>query len=430
MVQSLSGRNGVTVTFCFLSDLVGKKVYAQDYGSIGKVVDLIAAPDDRQPEIKGLMLVKSGSRLYFPVEKIDLLGLARSKKFIITQDQATKVFPAGRHFFVRETLYDKQVVDINGAKVERVNDVRIVFVTGGPPHLDAVDVGITGLMRRMGWEVSLRRWVKRWRGKQLKDELISWTLVQPLPENVPGPIQISLKQEQIKQLHAGELADIIEELDRDERVSLVQSLSAEHAAEALNEADLDVQTAVLRDLDTALAADILEEMEPATAVDVIDNLPEEAQQTIMAAMDEEDRSRLEPLVQAETDTALSLMTVNFLSCQENFTVSQALDFVRRNAEEIDSITYVYCVDAASRLTGVASLRELLVAELDQTLAEIMNRRLAVLKPDDEWETIANQFLKYRFKAIPVVEEDGKVPGIVTFMHSFDELLTYYHRLAS
>ena len=154
-----------------------------------------------------------------------------------------------------------------------MNDVRILFGATEHPCLDSVDVGFTGLTRRMGWETNLRRWLKSLLGRQLKDELIAWRFVQPLPENVSSPIRISLKQDQIKQLHAGELADIIEDLDRDERVSLVQSLSAEHAAEVLDEADLDVQTAILRDLDTELAADILEEMEPAAAVDVIDKLP-------------------------------------------------------------------------------------------------------------------------------------------------------------
>ena len=430
MVQSLSNRNGAKLAFCFLSDLLGKKVYGQDYGLIGKVIDLIATQDDRSPEIKGLMLARHGSKRYFPAQSIDLLGLARSKKFIITEDQSTASFPAERHFALRETLYDKQVVDINGAKVERVNDVRILFSGIGIPYLDSVDVGFTGLTRRLGWEINLRRLARSLLGKQLKDELIAWGLVQALPENVPGPIHISLKQEQIKQLHAGELADILEELDRDERISLVQSISAEHAAEALDEADIEVQTAIMRDLDTELAADILEEMEPAAAVDVIDRLPVETQRSIMAAMDEEDRTRLEPLVRAEAETAASLMTVDFLSCPETYTSAQALEMVRLNADEIEFITYIHCLDDESRLTGVASLRDLLLAEPDKLLLDVMNRRLATLNPQDEWETVAHQFLKYRFKALPVVDADSRIRGIVTFKHSFDELLDYYHKLAS
>lgn len=415
--------------FCFLSDLLSKKIYGQDYSLIGKVVDLIAAPSERSPEIMGLVLTKNSARRYLSAGSIDLLSLARSKRFILTEDQSTASFPGERHFLVRATLYDKQIVDINGAKVERVNDVRIHFCARGVPYLDAVDVGFTGLTRRMGWEVNLRRLLRFLLRRQLKDELITWRLVQALPEGVPGPVHIGLRQEQIKQLHAGELADILEELDRDERISLVQSMSAEDAAEALEEADSEVQTAILRDLDAAVAADILEEMEPAAAVDIIDTLPEATQQSIMAAMEEEDRTRLEPLVQAEAETAASLMTVDFLSCPETYTVAQALEMLREQADEIEFITYVHCLDEQSSLSGVVSLRNLLVANPDKELHQIMNRRLATVKPDDDLETVANLFHKYRFKALPVVDDDGRVEGVVTFKHSFDELLSLYHKLA-
>ena len=428
MPQSLPGKNGAKYAYCFLSELLGKKLYREDYGLIGKVVDLVATPNDRCPEISGLLLATNGSRLFFPVHGVDVLGLARSKKFLVVPDESSQMFPSDRHFLVRDTLYDKQVVDIDGAKVERVNDVRLLFCGTGVPYLDSVDVGFTGLSRRMGWEVSLRRLARALFKRQLPDELISWRLVQPLPESVVGPIHLSLKQEQIKQLHAGELADILEELDRDERISFVHSISTEHAAEALNEADIDVQTAILRDLGTELAADILEEMEPAAAVDVIDKLPAAAQQSIMAAMEEDDRTRLEPLVHAQAHTAASLMTVNFLSCPQHYTSVEAMKFVRENAEDIEFITYIHCVDDSSCLTGVVSLRDLLLAPQEHRLQDVMNRRLATLDPADEWETVANQFLKYRFKALPVVDEDGRVQGVVTFKHSFDELLKYYYKL--
>jgi magnesium transporter len=430
LLSALLKGDGGPMSFCFLSELLGKKLYGQDYGFIGKVIDLMAAPSDRHPEIMGLILVRNGSRRYLPARSIDLSSLARSNRYILTEDQSTASFPSERHFLVRETLYDKQIVDINGAKVERVNDVRIHICERWGPSLDSVDVGFTGLTRRMGWEVNLRRFLRLLKRRQLKDELITWRLVQALPEGVSGPVHVSLKQEQIKQLHAGELADIIEDLDRDERISLVQSISAEHAAEALEEADIDVQTAILRDLDAALAADILEEMEPAAAVDVIDLLPVAAQQSIMAAMDEEERTRLEPLVQATAETAAALMTVDFLSCPETDTAAQALEMLKGKAEEIEFITYIHCVDVKSCLTGVVSLRNLLLAESDKELRQVMNRRLATLNPDDDLETVANQFLKYHFKALPVVGDDRRVQGIVTFKHSFDELLSYYHKLAS
>ena len=428
MVPSGSGENTNKTDFFFLSDILGKKIYAKHGGFLGKVGDVIATISQMNPEIQGLMLAKAGSRFYFPIRNIDLLLLARSKKLSLTQDPPNSLVLNGSHFLVREILYDKQIVDVNGAKVERVNDVRILC-SGERAYLTDVDVGFTGLSRRLGFGNFLRRLAKTI-GKEPKEELIPWKFVQPLPERFPGPIQVILRQEQIKRLHPGELADIIEELDRDERLTLVENIGAEDAADALEEAPIGVQTSVLRDLDTGFAADILEEMEPAVAADVIDKLPVDAKESIMAAMEADERAQIELLVQAEDDTAASLMTVDFISCPETTTSTDALELLKQNADDIETITYVYCVNDKSYLCGVVSLRDLILAEPDAVLSGIMNQRLAALRPDDDWETVANLFLKLRFKAFPVVNDDGKILGIVTFQHSFDELLSYYHRLTS
>jgi magnesium transporter len=333
-----------------------------------------------------------------------------------------------KQFLIRDMLYDKQILDVNGAKVERVNDVQIL-VYAERPFLVHVDVGFSGLTRRLGFEGGARSLAKLL-GRPIKDELIGWKFVQPLPESATGPVQVTLRQEQIKQLHAGELADIIEELDRDERLALVRSLEPEDAANMLEEADINVQTSIMRDLDSELAADILEEMEPAVAVDVMEELPVATQQSIMAVMEDEERAQIELLAQAEDETAASLMTVDFISCSQTFTAGQALQKVKQEAEEVESITYIYCHDEQEALRGVVSLRDLILADSDAPLIDIMHLRLATLSRADDWDKVADEFMKYRFKALPVVSEAGKVEGIVTFRHSFDELLPYYHRLAS
>lgn len=428
MQQTALSNNCIEVSYCFLSDLLNKKVYGREGRIAGRINDIIATLDNRYPGIEGIELSKAGVKSCIPVQSIDLTSFIRTEKLELREDPPPRFQPSERHFFVRDILYDRQIVDVNGAKVERVNDIRI-SICGGRLRLINVDVGFTGLTRRLGFEGTLR-WAARLVGKQLKDELIDWKFVQPLPESVTSPIHISLRQEELMQLHAGELADIIEELDRDERISFVQSMDAEDAADALEEADISVQTSILRDLDTELAADILEEMESAVAADVMDKLPADAQQSIMAAMDAEERAQIELLVQAETDTAASLMTVDFISCPQTLTTAETLEMLREKAEEIDSITYIYCTDEQSRLTGVVSLRELILSAQSTFISEIMNQRLVTLGADDDWDTVAAQFLKLRFKALPVVDEEGRVQGIVTFLHSFDELLPYYHKQAS
>lgn len=427
MVQSVLSGRGTPYVSCFLSDILGKKVYDKEGGYLGAVADLIATTGDRYPEIEGFTLARKGSKNHFAAHPRELLTLAASSRLEL-RDDPPPLTPKGRHFFVRETLYDKQIVDINGAKVERVNDVRLLLA-GERPYLIHVDVGFTGLARRMGFEGGVRR-VARLFGREIKDELIGWRFVQPLSEESTGPIHLALRHDEIKRLHAGELADIFEELDRDERLALVRTIGAEDAAEALEETDLEVQTAILRDLDTDLAADILEEMEPAAAADLIDKLPTDTQASIMEAMEDEERAQIERLSLARDNTAEAVMTVDFISCHESTTVGGALDLIREKADDIESITYVYCLDSLSRLVGVVSLRDLLLARADARLSWIMNRRLASLNPFDDLETVAYIFMKFRFKALPVVDAEGQLQGLVTFQHSFEELLPFYYKMAS
>jgi magnesium transporter len=124
------------------------------------------------------------------------------------------------------------------------------------------------------------------------------------------------------------------------------------------------------------------------------------------------------------------MTVDFISCPQTHTIRMALEMLKQNADEIASINYIHCIDDASRLVGVVSFRWLLLSEPATLLSEIMNQRLATLSPEEDWSTVANQFLKLRFKSLPVVGSDGRVQGIVTFRHSFDELLPFYHKLTN
>jgi CBS domain-containing protein len=428
MQQYAVGDNGTEVTSFFLSDLIGKKVYRKDGKLLGKLLDIVVSLDYKYPEVEGLVVYRPGQRTCISVECIDLTKLASFKKGSLDSEEIIEFQPSERHFFVRDLLYDRQIVDVNGAKVERVNDIRILS-WGGKAYITQVDVGFTGLIRRLGFANGIRKVAKSF-GRDFLDELIDWKFVQPLPEAYTTPITISLRQEEIRRLHPGELADIIEELDREQRITLVQSLGVEDAADALEEADINVQTSILRDLQVELAADILEEMEPAVAADVMDKLPSEAKESIMAAMEDEERNQIEILIQAKEESAASLMTVDFVSCLETHTVSHALELLKESADEIESITYVYCTDDEQHLTGVLSIRELILSGPEVILAEIMNRRLVILTLDEDWDTVAGQFLKLRFKALPVVDEASRILGIVTFHHSFLELLPYYHRLAA
>lgn len=422
-------------TFTYISDILTKKVRDVQSRNLGRVVDLVAlTPDrpERYPEVKGLVLHAAGEQKYLEVSGGELLELMRAQTLNRPVDNLIPYTPqpANKQFLLREILYDRQIVDVKGAKVERVNDVQLI-VADNRAYLVHVDVGFTGLLRRLGFERGLRALTRVFK-QEIKDELISWRYVQPLHEQeaTAGRVKINVRQEEMRDLHAGELADILEELDRDERLVLVRTMDAEEAAEVLEEADPKVQTEILRDLHPDLAADILEEMEPAAAADAIEELPEDAQEAVMQKMERQHRETMELLMVAEEKTAAALMTVDFITCSAAATVEQAFAKLRAQAEEVELITYVYCTDEQGKLAGVVSVRDLLLAATSAPLTEVMHPRLASLASSDNYETVAEQFLKYRFQALPVVDHSGKMEGIVTFSHSFDELLPYYYKEAA
>ena len=414
--------------FCFLSELLGKKVYGKSGAFLGKVDDFLVTmlEGNPYPRVDQMVVLHAGTRSALATDVRSIVSLSKASRLSVPAEQTSELAIRDNQLLLRDTLYDKQIVDVSGAKVERVNDVHIL-VHAERPYVVHVDVGFTGLMRRLGFE-RLARGVAGAFGRKLEDELISWKFVQPFPGRVQT-VRVLMRASDMKQLHAADLADILEELDRDERLSVIRTLEPEDAAEALEETDIKVQAAIIRDLHSELAADIIEEMDPAAAADVIQQLPTETQASIMEAMEEDDRAQIEKLSQASADTAAGIMTSEFLSCRDTAPVQDALEILRQRFTEVDSRDYFYCVDDAGHLLGVTSILELAVADPQTPISTLMKRRLMTVKPDDDWAAVAELFYKYRFSSLPVVDDEMNVEGIIGFKHSFDELLPRYHAMA-
>ncbi len=411
--------------FVFLSRMVGRRYASVDGSFSGRLSDMTATVSERFPEIETVIFATRSGLREVPADP-GLLRAVACGGPLPPGPGPTPVQDSGR-LHLRRDLMDRQVVDIKGAKVVRVNDIHLLF-HGGKCFLVHVDIGMTGLARRLGmerWMRNLARLLRREPG----DELVSWKFVQPLSGPGNSPVQLTLRQEQLKRMHPGELADIIEELDPGERLALVRSIDTEQAADILEEAEETVQAAILRDLDTALAADILEEMEPAAAVDLVEMLPEEDQQTIMAQMEAGEREQLERLSGAEEDTAASVMTVEYLSCGASGTVADAMSVLRERVEDVSFFGYVYCLGDEDRLAGVISLRQIIRSDPAARLSDLMNRRITVLREDDDLDDVAEMFMKFRLHALPVVDREGRISGIVAFEHAFDELLPRFAKLA-
>ncbi len=359
------------ISFLFVSEILGRKVAGADGRAIGKAVDLVASAGEMYPLVWGLVVdLLSGGRKVVSMPTAELHELPRRRPLRIEAAGMHDLKLGTHDFLIRDLLLDKQIVDVQGAKVERVNDVHLLVTDRA--RIVHVDVGFTGLLRRLGVEKAARAlWgVTR---RPLPDELISWKFVQPLGESEdPGrPIRLQVEHAKIRDLHPGELADILEDLGKDERTMILQAVGTEAAADVLEEAEEDVQAAVISQLEPSVAADILEEMDPGEAADILTSLPDEQSEEIIDEVEAPERAQLEQLIEYEEKTAAALMTPEFVSIGPNATVAETIDEVRRQAPEIEGIYYVYVLDPREEAPRGDDPAQPLPATPDERIGDIM-----------------------------------------------------------
>ncbi len=296
--------------FVFFSQLLGKTVQSADGQDLGRLVDLIAIPGDAYPPIEAL-IVRSWHRSRLRLLWTAVAGYDEARIQLLPSAVAEPVadVPNPNRMRLADEILDRQIVDVEGAKLERVNDIHFLEVKG-VLRLAHVDVSFRGLVRRMGWERALDAAVRGVapRSSYLTPAgLLGWKHIHPLGE-ASGHMRVDLAQAQLAELHPADLAEIIEELDREQRITLFSRLDTETAAEALEEVSPEVSTQLLNDVTPEVAADILEEMAPEEAADVLSELPTETQTELLGAMDQPEAREVVELLQYEPRSAGGMMT--------------------------------------------------------------------------------------------------------------------------
>ena len=226
----------------------------------------------------------------------------------------------------------------------------------------------------------------------------------------------------LARLHPADIADIMEELNPSERAAVLNALDAETAVEALTETDPEVQAGLIRMLDPEKASDMLEMMEPDEAADILGDLPHAKVRELLQEMEPSEAEDVVELLEHEEDTAGGMMTTEYVAFPPEATVGQTLEKLRAMAGEVETIYYLYVTDPSERLLGVASLRELMIARAEQRLDEIMTTQIITVKPDAPLREVAETLSKYNLTALPVIDADGKLEGIVTVDDVLDDLI--------
>lgn len=404
--------------FYFFSEFLNRRVYTPPQTRAGKIVDMVAERMDPYPLILG-MIIQSRKRekFFLPWEKIvqvePLLlfsegGLLDPTQSIATQDA----------ILLRDEVMDKQIVDTYGAKVVRVNDLHFLKVESRL-RLVHVDVGFRGLMRRVGWEKAVDRVLEWLFSYKLPNQFISWKYVQLLSGS--DLLHLSVSQKKLSHLHPADLADIIEDLSSRERSAIFHALDPETAAETLEEIDPKIQKALIETIPIEKASDIVEEMSPSDAVDLLADLPEERAEEILEGMEQEKAEDLRELLIHPEETAGGLMTTAYLRLTPDVTVDSAIARLKAEAPHLDIMDYIYIVDEGEGLQGVVSIRDLLTAQPNQRLSEIQFPRVVSVKLDDDQKEVVEAFAKYGFRALPVVDDENHLKGVIGFRNVLDVL---------
>jgi CBS domain-containing protein len=402
----------------YLSQVVGRPVRDRQGEPIGKIDDLIVAVGDRYPPVTGLVVATGRRKIFLPwsnVATFDATGAVLSTPTI--DIGGFKQRP--NELLLAQDLRDKQIVDIDGRRVVRVNDLRLDEIDGRL-HLVAVDVGAAGLLRRLGIEGPWRT-IARNLHVGVPERYIDWEDVDPLETSIAS-IRLRVPHQGLRELHPADLATIIDQLTPRDRAGVLASLDDEAVADAMEEMEPETQVDVLEDLEPARAADILEEMSPDDAADLIADLSDETKAEILPLMEQDEADEVRELLGYPEDTAGGIMTTAYVAIPEDLTAAQAIDKLRELEPDAETIYYVYVVDAQERLVGVLSLRDLIVARPDAPVRDFMHREPVAVGALTPQEEVAQVVARYNLLAVPVVDDKGTLLGIVTVDDAIDTVL--------
>lgn len=402
----------------FVSELVGRRAAVNDL-PIGKVSDfLVNNPDQTFPQIDGLVVKTSQGPRFAPISTV----VDVDDKGFVSLNAAPK-FPAPpdhQALYLVSDLLDKQIVDVDGRKVVRINDLELAN-TGGTLRVVAADVGISGLLRRLGLKSFGKRFTP-WIYRNVPRTMIAWDSVAPIRDTNPSQVQLSVADSKLARLHPSELAEIISDLSSREAAAVIHSLDDETAADALEHLEAGIQRSIIEDIGKERAADIIEEMDSDDAADLLGDLPEEQQTALLAEMDRYTADELRELVQYPDDTAGGLMTTDYVWIYPHRSAEATIHKIRQLAPTSEFIYYLYVVDTQQKLLGVLTLRSLLLAVPTDSIDTIMDSDVVTVRPDVPARDVAATIARYDLLAVPVVDDRGSMRGIVTVDDAIDAIM--------
>jgi magnesium transporter len=397
----------------YLTELLGLKIYDLKRRAIGRVRDAAIVPLVHPVRVDRYFLGGGGwswmTIRFDQVASISLDGIYLS-------DEQLVPYHADEYLLrLERDLLDQQIIDAQGRKVVRVNDVT--FGVGNEEGrnvllVQEVDIGVRSIFRRLGQGILSRRMIRRFQ-RRIPPHSIPWDLCNIVESDPQRRLRLNISVKPLEDMHPADLADIVEELSPEHRSAIFEAIDPEAAAEALSEVEPDIQARIVESLETETAADILEEMDPDEAADVLAELEQETSEEILEEMETEPKADVQELMEYEEDTAGGLMTTDYVALHENATVADALQALRGNEELLDTLNTLFLIDKDERLTGVLPLARVFLASPDGRLKPMVLEEIISVPASEKADRVTEIFDKYNILTLPVIDDEGKLAGVVT-----------------
>ncbi len=395
-----------------LTALLGTPVTDSQGHLRGKLKDIAVDTGPNAGKVAGLVLKTRTGLAIVPSQDVmetpaGTLELRSSGALVPLKDQ-------GNYLYLQQDLVDRQIIDIHGRKVVRVNDVDLEWMGQGAAHLlrvAEVEVGLRGAFRRV-FKGMLPRTSLEAISRKFAAHGIPWHFVDVIEVDPARRVKLRIEHERLAEMHPSELADILEDLAPAEREAVFNSLDEEVAAEALEEVEPKLQKALLEKLDEEKIADIVEEMDPGAAADLLAELPEDQSDAILEEMEPEERQEVEELLEFDENSAAGCMTTDFVYLGVQATVAQAVQALRSFDGDPENVTEIYLLDEKRVLHGAIALARLVMAQPEARLSVLTEPHVLSCAADTNQNDLAELFDKYNLHALPVVDAQNRMVGVV------------------
>jgi len=395
-----------------LSELLGAAVRDKSGTVRGRVREIAVAPQEHPTRVAFLVVRSSLGEHVLPAASLNACGASvRASSDAASWDRFA---PSDGVLLLKRDLLDQQIIDVHGRKVVRVNDVELDSTpVNSHVHLSvvAVDVGARGAIRRL-----VKGIVPSFTSRALLDRIpprvIPWQFVDLIETDPARRVKLKIAYEGLSKLHPADIADIVEDLPPAEREAVFETIDEEVAAETLEEIEPDIQVSIVESLDSDRAADIVTEMDPDAAADLLGELTEDQSGAILQEMEPEDSQEMRQLLEFGEHTAAGRMTTEYIAIPETARVADAVETLRVFEGTREALATVYLTGEGQRLTAAVPLVSIAIASVATPLSALAEEVVSCPSdtPEDE---VAELFDKYNLLTLAVVDEHGRLAGIIT-----------------